>query len=398
MVPDAPGVGAVRIHNHFRPGEHAEMASNTVVLLVHGMGSATPPGPGNNKLGSFGREFKDSLDKVLHEFDDHKNDSIGKYVQIEEFCYNDKFEKIRKQMSDNASDVRTRFDMVERLFPGGTFLQRFVSEFTAWEAEFSNEEFFYTHWLDVLFYCTYIGGWIRALLAQRIAELIAEHGSKKIHIVAHSLGTAVVHDTLAQIYPPGGEPIPGTPAWFSVENDQLESLWMISNVSKLVNTVSGLADPLAPGTTVKPGQGGCTKRFYNVRHELDPFAMIRKFDPRNDGKWVSFDNYKLCYRLIENDVVGDANTHSFSQYLRDPNVSFPLLRKLMGSSKFRPGKTERDAYIENHANESMTGAFSELEQAFRDIDVSELGTIRDFLTAGEKFRKVIEEIRGQQKA
>jgi hypothetical protein len=357
------------------------------------MGSATAPDPANDKLGSFGEEFRDSLDKALRHFSGHERDSIQKYVEIEEFHYNDKFELIRNKMADRAKDVRTRLDAVQQLFPGGSFLERFVDKFSSWEQNYGKDEFLYTHWLDVLFYTTYIGGWVRAELAEKLAGLIKEHGSKNVHVIAHSLGTAVLHDTLAQVYPRGGQPIPGTPAWFSVENDQLQSVWMVSNVSNLINTVVGLADPLAPGSTVKPGHGGCTKRFYNVRHELDPFTLVRRFKPKNDGNWISFDNFKLRYRDIKNDVILDPNTHSFSQYIYDPNVSLPMLRKLMGSSKFSPGKTERNKFIENHASEGLTGAFNRLEEAFSNIEVSDLDTLDEFLKAGEAFKTIILEMK-----
>ena len=369
------------------------MASKPVVLLIHGMGSSTPPDPDGNKLGSFGEEFRDSLDTVLQQFSDHDDDSIENYVTLDEFHYNDKFDLIRNKMADRTKDVRTRLDEVQGLFTGGTFLGRFADQFNSWEEDFGDDEFLYTHWLDVLFYTTYIGGWIRASLAERIAKLIKEHGNKNVHVVAHSLGTAVLHDTLAQIYPPGGEPIPGTPAYFSVENDQLESVWMVANVSNLINTVVGLADPLAPGTTVKPGNGGCTKRFYNVRHELDPFTLIRTFKPKNDGHWISPQNFKLRYRAIKNDVIIEPNTHSFPQYIGDPNVSLPMLRKLMGSSKFKPGKTERDKYIESHASQGLTGAFSRLEESFKAIDVKDVDTLDEFLRAGQAFTKIIKEMR-----
>lgn len=369
------------------------MASNPVVLLIHGMGSATPPDPANKRLGSFGEEFRDSLDKALQQFSGHEADSIENYVDIDEFYYNDRFELIRDKMADRAKDVRTRLEGVQQVFPGGTFLERFVGQFNDWEKKFGDDEFLYTHWLDVLFYTTYIGGWIRALLAEKLAGLIKEHGSKNIHVIAHSLGTAALHDTLAQIYPRGGQPIPGTPAFFSVENDQLESIWMVSNVSKLINTVTGLTDPLAPGSTVKPGNGGCTKRFYNVYHELDPFTLVRRFKPKNDGNWISFDNFQLRYRSLKNDIILDPNTHSFAQYLYDPSVSLPMLRTLMGSSKFNPGKTERENFIESHAADGIDGAFSRLEEAFRNIEVGDLDTLDEFLIAGEAFKDVILEMK-----
>ena len=372
------------------------MATKPIVLLVHGMGSFTPPNEGANQLGSFGQAFVDAADASLAAFANHSGESIQEHVDIEECHYNDIFETVRENMSEDATNLQTRLGNIEAIFAGGSFLQTFVGKLNGWEQRFGEEEFFYTHWLDVLFYTTYIGEAARTRFAEKLSGLIEETDSRKIHVIAHSLGTAVTHDALMKIYPPGGVPVPGSPDnIFSVENDQIGSLWMFANVSKLVNSVTPLPDPLSEVTTVKPGNGGCTKRFYNVRHELDPFTMILRFDPRNDGAWLSQDTYRLRYKAILNDIVIDANTHSFTQYIKDPNVSLSLLPKLMGSSKFRPTKAEIETLISDHANSGINGAFARLHQEFGGIDISDLDTIDDFLTAGEDFRAAIEGIREQ---
>lgn len=369
------------------------MASKPVVLLVHGMGSATPPDPKKKKLGSAGQEFVKCANKALRRYPRHKNDDIKKHVDIREFYYNDIFEKIRKEMADTAKSMSDRLGVIGGMH-GQSFLPKFVGDLTGWEQRFGDDEFFYTHWLDVIFYSTFIGGAIRARFAAQLAKLIKEVGNKRIHVVAHSLGSAVVHDALAKLYPPGGIPPAGAPDFFSVEDDQLESVWMISNVCRIINTIAKLSDPLNPETTVKPGPGGCTKLLANVRHELDPFTMIRCFDPPNDGEWISTTTYKLKYLRIINDIVIEANTHSFVQYMEDPGVAFPLFRVLMGS-KFKATKNQRLDAIEMHADASIQGGFSRLKQAFQNIEIADLDTVEEFLAAGEAFRDVIDNIRAQ---
>ena len=368
------------------------MASKPVVLLVHGMGSATPPGP-NGKLGSFGKEFVDAANKALKRYPNHKTDDIKKYVDIREFFFDDVFEDIRKEMAETSKKVSERLAAIGGLH-GGSFGPKFIGAMAGWEQKFGSEKFFYTHWLDVLFYTTFIGGVVRARLATELAALIKEVGNKKIHVIAHSLGTAVVHDTLFKLYPPDGVPPDGAAAFFSVEDDQLESLWMVSNVSRIINSISKLSDPTSGATTVKPGPGGAVKLFVNARHELDPFTMLRRFDPPNDGDWISTTSYKLKYLPLVNDIVVDPNTHSFAQYVQDPNVAFPLFRTLMGS-KFKATRNQRLAAIEKHAAESIGGAFSRLKQSFSEIDILDLETIDEFLAVGEEFREVIDNVREQ---
>ena len=370
-------------------------AQKPIVLLVHGMGGGKPPSQSSKQLGDFGKSFVKAANSSLKAFNRHSGDSIAKLAQIEEFYYNDTFEKIAQAMSDRSQSVKSRFKQLHSLFPDPKgFLPHFIGAYSGWESKFSKDEFFYTHWLDVLFYMTYIGEPIRIKLQKRLADLISQtRDASKIHIVAHSLGTAVVHDALQKLYPPGAQPPQDGDDWFSVEDHQLGSIWMISNVSKLINSITRFPDPTASTSTVKPGPGGCAIRFYNVRHELDPFTFIESFRPRNDGSWVSHETYDLEYRDIATELVLNANTHDFAQYVSDPKVSLPMLSRVIGRSKFRTTKQETIDLRKKHANKSIQGAYARLEQSFESIDRSNLDTIGDFLTVGQEFKTVIEGIK-----
>ena len=372
------------------------MPGKPIVILVHGMGDGAPPKPTNKKLGEFGEQFVEATDGLLTSFSKHKQQSITDFVDVEEFYYNDTFETIAKTMGDQSKTVADRFVALQHLFPGGGgFLPEFIGRYSGWESKFgSSKNFFFTHWLDVLFYMTYVGEKIRIDLQQRLAETIRDTGNaSRIHIVAHSLGTAVVHDALQKLYPPGGVPVHGGKDWFSVESDQLGSIWMVSNVSKLINSVINFPDPTARTSTVKPGPGGCAIRFYNVRHRLDPFTLVRPFRPKNDGTWLTHESYELLYGDIPTELVLDANTHSFGQYISNPRVGLPMIARFIGNSKFKTTKKEVRKLVQKHAAASIQGAYSRLEQAFEGIDYSNADTIDKLLEAGEAFRAAIDNIR-----
>lgn len=358
-----------------------------VVLLVHGMGSHEPPDA--NTFGTFGSEFVEATNKALRRYPNHSDGDIQDHIEIVEFNYDHFFDKIRTKMAEEAS-VASRLDTVAQL-ANGTFAEGLVGNLLAWESRFADDEFFYTHWLDVIFYSTFIGGKIRVDLAKVINELIKDFGNKNIHIVAHSLGTSLVFDTLNLLYRPeldAKQEIPN----LSAENDRIASVWMIANVSRLLNFVSGLGDPLSPATTVKPGDGGCTTRFYNVRHKLDPFTRPGRFDPENDGNWISTTAYKLRYRSIVNDLVIDPNTHSFSQYIEDPNVATTML-KLFLRSKFDPSDANLDAADEAYAEQSIQGAFNRLSHSLSGIEITDKGSIDEFLEAAKGLLEAIDSIK-----
>lgn len=362
------------------------MPTKPVVLLVHGMGSYTTPKPAQGKLGSFGKEFTSAANKALNRYPQHSDDKITDHVKIVEFHYDAFFNKIRKKMQETAS-MNARIGAIATL-AGGNFVEGLVGKLVALEERFGDDEFFYTHWLDVIFYSTFIGGKIRVDLALALARLIKEFGNKRIHIVAHSLGTAVVFDTLNLMYRPEHDPNDVIPD-MSVVNDQVESLWMVANISRLLNFVARLGDPLSPDTTVKPGAGGCTKTLYNVRHKLDPFTWPGRFDPENDGEWISTKAYKLRYGRIVNDLVINANTHSFTQYIEDPNVAVSLFKRLF---KFKATDNQRRAAEEKHASQSIQGAFILLKEEFADLEITDTGSINEFLTAAKNLRNAIDSI------
>ena len=161
------------------------MPAAPVVLLVHGMGSSTPPDEASNTLGSFGTEFVEAANTALNRYPNNSDDDILDHVDIHEFNYNEFFDEIRTKMAEEAT-MKSRLDSVSGL-AGGNFIEGLVGKLNAWESNFGENKFFYTHWLDVIFYSTFIGGKIRVDLASKINELVGEFGSRNIHIVAHSL-------------------------------------------------------------------------------------------------------------------------------------------------------------------------------------------------------------------
>lgn len=351
------------------------------------MGSCKAPDESSKQLGSFGQEFVGAVNTALNRYPKHADDDITNHIDVVEFNYNGFFDKIRKKMQQDAA-MRSRLNAVAAL-AGGPFVESLVGKLVAWEEEFADDDFFYTHWLDVIFYSTFIGGKIRVDLARKINDLV-KLGNRNLHIIAHSLGTAVVFDTLNLLYRPEHDPNDEIPD-LSSENDRIASLWMIANVSRLLGAVTGLADPLSASTTVKPGDGGCTSVFYNIRHKLDPITWPAQFDPDNDGNWITTQTYQLCYSPIVTELVVDPNTHSFFQYVQDPNVAVPLLSVLL-RSKFRPTEKQLNDAAGQHAGTAIEGAFSRLRSAFAGIEITDSGSIDDLLEAAATLRDAIASI------
>lgn len=186
----------------------------------------------------------------------------------------------------------------------------------------------WTHAADVLLYRLFytVRHEIKSHVAHKIAvEIDNLSASERWSIIAHSLGTAVVHDSLDMLW--NGTQEDGSPTGFEPIHDQALVIAMIANVSRVLQTV-----PKAYEGTVKPGRSGQSNRgclrYMTFRHVLDPFCIPKMFRPDSWPDSSAVD--RGIYQYVEVDHVHDINVHDFNHYLKNPKVHIPLFRGLAG--------------------------------------------------------------------
>lgn len=356
------------------------------LLLVHGMGSHTPPS--TEARGSFGKQVIDTCNLALKLYPKHKGKGIEDYVDIVEFNYNAWFDEVRKHMKKKADSVGDRLSGIAAHYKV-TFPIGLVGELASLESKFGDNEFFYTHWLDVIFYSTILGAKVRVDAGKEVAKLVRDYGAGNVHVLAHSLGTAVLHDTLSLLYRPETDLANEIPD-LDVTNHKLASVWMVANVSRLINAATKLAEPLT--SVVRPGNEGCSIVFNSVRHKLDPFTWISRFSPQNNGKWISEYAYDAYYLDIVNSLVTNADTHKITQYLEDPNVCEALFSQLF---KFNASVTDLERARDRYRKKAIQGAYALLEAEFSDLKIKDFESWKEFLTAAKKLIAAIELIKRQ---
>lgn len=359
--------------------------SKPVIVLLHGMGNHSAPQYSNGQLkqhGSFYDEFVTSANLALKRYPGREGSTIEPLADIREIHYNDIFDELRERMAEEGKKISTFLPTLAggdalRAIPG------FLTKLAGFESSLADDDFIYTHWLDVLFYKTYVGEAVRARVAKELTAIFATNHAQQIHFVAHSLGTAVLHDTLHKLFGGANGNSPGQPK-LSPTTHKVMSTWMIANVSRLANTIAPVSDPY--DSIVRPGDSGMTNYMFNVCQELDPFTWPRRFNPKNDGKWIPTTAFGRSFHNIKTTLITEKNTHSFSQYIQDPEVNFPMFRLILGIDL---SMSDKESAIDLYDNASIQGAYEELEGTLSDFSPSELGNISEIFDAGRRLKDFI---------
>lgn len=340
----------------------------SVLVVAHGMGSDTEE--------SVKETVAKSANTALKRFKSYRNHDYEDFVDIHVIAYNDIFEKERNALESRVAEIDGYFGGKSHLVPTAARGEGFLNR----------SEFFKSHALDVVLYGSLHSEIVRSRFAGRIAEIDGNRSSnQKLHLVAHSLGTAALHDTLHKLFTGGMEDENGKRQTLSLKDNKLDSLWMFANVSNLMFQLNPLKINIDPfDSIVKPNvsESGCTRLMYNIWHEYDPIAIAKPFDPKKDDNWVGEQDYKRRYKkIITKTLHGTLNPHSLSNYLLNPNVAYHFLRETFPKGHFAPKKEEilsaKEIAKEKELSiESLKNKFKDIEEA-KDFNQF-LQRIKDF--------------------
>ncbi len=213
--------------------------------------------------------------------------------------------------------------------------------------------FKWTHATDVLLYrlSNIVRNDVCALVALEIKKKTVQISSGvRWSIIGHSLGTAVLHDTLTRLFA-------NESAWLKDTPPHL--VMMVANVSQVLQQVAGIPQGVEANVLKSPVQPGIgCNYFLNAEHPLDPFVWPRRFHPltwpsrpireMNPPRYIhSFDS-DILHRSYQLDHIHDWDVHAFEHYLVSPKVHVPMFRMLMG----------RDSYITPQEEQSARDRFS----------------------------------------
>ena len=354
--------------------------SKNQLLVLHGMGQHTAE--------SFKKEVYDSLKSAFQLYPSLKNVDPEANTEIIGIGYNHIFDAQRSLMAERSKDIKSRLGEIEDM--ADDLIQNVFSEIQGIEQGIEDQSFFQTHLVDVLMYrFTTLGERVRIEVAEKIAQAVATvmGGSQNVHILAHSLGTAVLHDTLAKLY---------TDDWrqqaksLSVRSHKLGSLHLVANTSRVLESFIKVS-----ASVVKPDKLGCTTLYREYRHKYDPITWAKAFNPSDNGNWISNERWHLgFYRLIEPTSITSqqGHTHAIQHYIQNPLVHLNLFREVLGielsEQEIEQG---HQTYIDTTLAEVATRLQEQVEQ-LKELNLENLGGL---MKAAETLKSYIESMGGQ---
>ena len=328
-----------------------------VLFLVHGMGIHEPD--------IWAKEVIQKLEEVSKRYKYFQENSLNEKVEFVPINYDDVINKIIEKWKESGDIVEfaktqglinkqviefleslTGEDLdffwtylsdviVYRFFPVfDKDLERSISKIKITELKNNIDKFFYGRGR---FYRNLVRIWVINQIMDKISKDWNEIEIRGYHILAHSLGTAVVHDSLH---------ILGITKWENTGNAhfpkyfEFDSLFMIANTSKLlesdIDPYKSIVKPI--GTKNTKQHSVILKRYLNFWHELDPVPNIKKFNPN----WRRHNRYES----IKLNHYREYNIHSFTHYLDNPKVHIPILRSITDYGTI--SKTEEQSAISNY--------------------------------------------------
>lgn len=287
-----------------------------LLFAIHGMGAGARPADDPDWWTGVVESLRATAKTYKHEKDLVLGAPKHGQVLVVPLTYHQLFDDIRRKWSQETPNEHGWLPLLKQLALQDPAA---VSKLPEWVA--SAGSFFWTHLLDVLLY-RYVADLtipIRELVATQIAEAwnradLDNGTNTPVHFVSHSLGTAVLHDSISFL---GADP------GFGPATHMITSMITLANVSWVLENGFPAYDSIDRPITAPPPPEGMVEAYFSFRHELDPIAeIVRTFRGDHHG-WPA-----SGYRDEVAIDVKDWNVHDFTHYLDNPVAHLRLFARL----------------------------------------------------------------------
>jgi hypothetical protein len=369
-----------------------------IVLLIHGMGT--------HEATATTKKFKEAL-KEGCDFLGQTNFNLDS-IELVEFNYSDILDKVRQDIAAHAAETAKLLPLLTPAVTDPSLIAKIpemVGKISSMQTKFGGDGFVYTHMLDVILYAmTMYGSDIRTRCAEAISSNMfkAYAQNRGFHIVAHSLGTKVVTDTMRDLFDISA----------TIDNKNKinpnafrpKSLWMVSNVSRLVGILDPYGDPqdftnciVHDHFDTATGNKGAAGSMYNLRNELDPFTWFKTYEGEPElGSNITFSDV----RKIEKESTF-INPHDLTEYIANPDVTYRFLATLFDFSvtpkQYLDGMT---AYKATTVEGTLKGKLENIKDTFSTVadGVTEASSLSDKFDSLQSAYEALQKINEETKA
>ncbi len=333
--------------------------ASTILFLIHGVGQRPPAGASDPAKEIARTWWKEPVQALLDAAKGFAPDvpiglDVDEGVKVVPLSYCDLIVQQLERWEDvGSSDVAAA---AAKTFPDlGT-------EFLDDLREIADEDagFFWTKSVDVLLYRVFHDRAIRQHVRAQVVEALKNNSEggrlPAVAFMAHSLGTAVMHDTLFELL--------NDPAEFGgLVNLDVLAYASLANVSKVLMSLANPHESIVRPFGA-PGAGRARVRtFVDARHKWDPIPYIGGFKP-------GWDPATSRFRPVGMSRIHDINTHSYAEYVKHPAVWGPVLEKVL-QRPLTPAKLARLVAQHDALPEPpCIAAIKELADAVTDLGVA----------------------------
>lgn len=346
------------------------------IFLLHGMG---------NFEEGWAKPAEDALKEYYARYSFSKEVPFGENFEVVPITYNDIFDRYLAEWRIHADNLGPWGKLTVPI--GNTA----VKEMTKIATGAPGDNFTARYLGDVMLYMlTNIREPVKVQVLERITSTLEPGAADGWSIIAHSLGTRVITDSLQALFT---DPALAPKA---LAFGRPKVLMTVANVSRLLEKLAEKLLKKAQGDvymnavfpSLDPRSGAC-RRFVNAAHELDPFLAPWPFNPPhgfgNTGGPPSDTSLYRHVQIQARDLTG-SNPHALLHYLKHPKVHQAFFQSLLGFSDVSIfSEHEKASEADAYSKETLGSALQKRREELLNLQWDHERLLKDLLALWQKF-------------